>query len=383
MPKNNGELAMGEDGVFTIQHIRGGGADEPKSVTFSRAVIIVINLLTSLGGLALAGVGIYVYIEFNTRFSGLLSENAAIGGIVAGVLISMMACFGIYGTATSNFKVLVFYAIVSLALLITILSVLGLFVEYIGTVSQVASGGLTVFNQRQIEVNDFFASAYTKCCVQNTLFCYSSVPNTDGYCPPVPYCVNRTATEVCYAGEYGATPNDPPKLVFQEFCGTLIAFGMAGPALPSTGACGAPNGAAGFMQTVFGWVNANVQYPYICIGLLSGIIFFEVLFTIYLARYIYLVNAGLWDDTPAPKFKSSKKKKGAVNDDEAVVSIADQFRFNEDEFDATLREGISATDHGSKSHKSGRYSSGNPIFRSLFPKKKPEPIPDAFPVDDV
>lgn len=337
----SGVLSMNEDGKFVVNADTSN--DEPKSISLARAFVMVINFLTFLGGMALAGVGVYVFIEFNARFSGLLSENAAIGAIVAGCILSVIACVGIFGVLHSNVKLLVLYDVVSLAILITILSVLGLFVEYINTVSQVASGNLTVMTRRQVEVNDFFASAYTKCCVQNEEYCFSKVPGAEGYCEPIQYCTNSTSNKICYAGDYGPTPNDPPKLVYQEFCGTLVAFKIAGVATTETGYCGAPEGALKFMKDVFNWVETNVLYPYICIGLLSAIIVVEIITTTYLARYLYLVGKGDWVSSPSRK-KSAKTvnvESGHVSNRSNQIALSDAYRFEADEFDVSLKRGLS------------------------------------------
>ena len=106
-----------------------GGVDgvmEPKIVSFSRAFIMVINLITCIGGLALTGLGAYVEIEYNAKFSQLLSQNAAIGLLVTGILIALCSCFGLYALIHSQKYILMVYFFVILALLVTLLSVLGL-----------------------------------------------------------------------------------------------------------------------------------------------------------------------------------------------------------------------------------------------------------------
>lgn len=297
--QRQGQLQSNPDGTFSVNAAT--GSDEPRFVSFSRSYLIVVNVAMCVLGLCLLGAGVFVFIEFNTKFSQLLSESAPIGAIVAGVLISFLACFGGYGALHTTPRILIAYALVALALMCAILSILGVFVQYIATVEQVAAGNLLVFNPKQVEVNDFFASAYTKCCVQNTLFCSSTIPSTEGFCKPVVYCseknstsnnVTYTATEPCYTGYYGLTANNPPKLVYSEFCATLLAAGLVGPSTAVHQKCGYPLGASLFFAQVFGFVNAYVQYPYICISLLTIVLFTQAVFALVVVRHQWRVENG-------------------------------------------------------------------------------------------
>jgi len=377
-----GEVTLQSDGSYAVHRVELQG--EPRLVSFSRAFLIVVNILTFLGGLVLTGAGIYVYIEY-TNFSVILSQNDATGIIVAGLLTAFIAGVGSYGVVNDHLITLGVYAFVSFVLFLAILSILGLLVEYVDTVAQVAAGTLTVFNDQQVQVNDFFASAYTACCVQNPTFCPSLYANETGYCPPVTFCGKGTSGSICYAGTYGVNATNPPVHIVSEICGSLLSVGVVGPANSATGACGYPNGASGFFKSAFSFILGNITYPYISIGLLSGIIFFELVFCFILARFIHRVHLGEIDtkatksimSSPSPRSQrvlegSQRSQHGSQRSQKpfasgsGVITLADQFLPRQDEFDSSLRNGISMDGSTRASHKSGTWQASNPIFRNLF-----------------
>jgi hypothetical protein len=314
-------------GKFIVQ-FTGRNRNEPRLVTYSALFLIIINVLTTLGGLGLLGASAYAFISFKTLFAGLLSENGIIGGMVAGLLIALFSILGIFGTTNQHFRSLAFYTFIQGSLLIVILSILGVFVQYIATVEQVAQGNIVVWSQNQIDVNDFFLSAYVKCCKKNDKFCAGNAPGQDLYCENVDFCNQRNSTTTlgsnngCFVGDYGSTPKDPPKTVYDEFCATLFAGGVVGPAVGSTCGGGKPQP---FIVQLFDFVKTNVLWCYYAVGFLSGLLFFEVLACIYLLRFLWLVENGQYE-APSPSTRSNMPIVAAEpeNDEE-------RFEFSHDE----------------------------------------------------
>lgn len=353
------QVELGIDGSYQIRASHSN--EEPLLVRCAAVFILFFNVLTCILGLALAGAGAYVIIEFNRAFAGLLSENAGIGVLVSGVMIALGTCVSIVAVMQSRRKLLIVNTFSLTIFLVAILSVLGLFVEYINAVGQVAvDGTVPVPTLRQIEVNDYFLSAYTKCCVQNTRFCPDQTA-----CPRVSSCMITPGSKACYQGDYGASPSDPPVSIVNEFCSTMAAFGVVGPASNATQFCGSSEGGGQFIQDSFAFVYSNILYPYIAIGLLSFILTLDIICNLILIRHIGQVERG--------EYVGREIK--AMN----PLSIPTAY----DPFARTPGdEGGGRTASLQSGSNFSNLSSGNPIFRRLRKADEPKNIQivDAHPV---
>ena len=304
---SGGELSVDEQGRYVVNQTRGGG--EPKGVAVATVLLMLTNILTVLGGLGLLSASAYAYIQFNTVFAGVLSQQGVVGGMIAGVLIALISCAGIFGASNHHFKALAVYGFLQFSLLVLILSVVGLFVTYINVVGEVlGTNPPLVYSDQQVAVSDYFLATYTKCCVQSTVNCPGELPIDPLYCPRVSFCTSSSnSTQGCYLGNYGATPTDPPVQVFAELCSALTSGGAVGPAQAGSPACGGGTGPVEYLHTVLAFVNKNVQWAYYAIGFLAGFIFIELVATIDLLRYIYLVENGLFE----PSLGASSPAKSA------------------------------------------------------------------------
>jgi len=92
----------------------------------AKCILIIINIVALVGGLAMIGVGSYVLIEGDEYIPdvGVDTDTSAIALIVLGVLILMIGCFGCFGAITGKHGLLNVYLIGLLVIIIIELGIL-------------------------------------------------------------------------------------------------------------------------------------------------------------------------------------------------------------------------------------------------------------------
>lgn len=86
--------------------------------------LFFINLLTFLGGLAIAGLGIYMIVDktFTIKLLGASLYTGAIYVLIAtGILVALISCFGCFGAAQEVRCMLVTYFIIIFLIFVTML----------------------------------------------------------------------------------------------------------------------------------------------------------------------------------------------------------------------------------------------------------------------
>ena len=352
------DLSVDENGRYTVQ--QSGRAREPHGVSAATIFLLFVNVLTTLGGLAVLCAAAYAYVQYNSVFSGVLSQNSVVGGMVAGVLIAVVSVVGIMGTTNQDIRVLAAYGLVQFLLFVALLTVLGLLVTYINVIEQVSSGTLQFLDSQQVDVSDYLLSSYMACCVLDPKMCSDTSCVDTQFCVPVTFCASSdsfsnatsqfssaacndtVSVEPCFYGSYGADASNPPQAVPVELCSALASAGVVGPVGSGGSACGGGGftAPADYLASLYDFIHDDVQWAYYGFGALAALLFLELVACAFLMRFYYRLEHGLIDlSSPAPQVSmggsappTPSKKAGRLGDvPVAKPMIEDSFEYTQED----------------------------------------------------
>jgi len=200
----------------------------------SKRYLTLLNALIILVGLGVLGLGIYGIIEQREVLDNI-SKYAAYTPIALGVLVVLVAGFGLYGARQQNKVMLISYFFFAFAFMVLLISIGVIVLIYVGLLDDFDRADPQL-DQALAEINDFEMAVYRDCCIGQDLTNESIPVCDDSLNITIPGCV--------------ADPEDFSNLeIADSFCRALEEIKIDGVAVVGTASCTSPEAFSDLFRT--------------------------------------------------------------------------------------------------------------------------------------